>query len=75
MKQSAKNKILHITLNYLLTCIFLGILFSSSPVSAKTPKQKPRNILILYSDDQSYNTLRILDNKEITIPSPKYYEN
>ena len=31
--------------------------------------QKPKNILIIYSDDQSYNTIHALGNKEISTPN------
>ena len=46
-----------------------GLLFGEiAPKSA--PQNKPaKNILILYSDDQSYRTIRALGNKEIKTPN------
>ncbi len=47
--------------------LFLYVL--SFSVQAQKTIQKTKNILVLYSDDQSYNTLRILGNKEIYTPN------
>jgi arylsulfatase A-like enzyme len=50
-----------------INLIVLSI-FSIS-VSAQNKNEKPKNILILYSDDQSFNTIHALGNKEIYTPN------
>ena len=51
---------------------FFSILFLCATLfyaNAQKPVPKAKNILVLFSDDQSYNTLRILGNKEIYTPN------
>jgi arylsulfatase A-like enzyme len=50
-------------LSILLSCLFV---FSAR---AQHKNQKPKNVLILYSDDQSYHTIRILGNEAIRTPN------
>ncbi len=53
--------------------ISLLVIFLISVIAGVAQSQKgthqAKNILVLYSDDQSYNTLRILGNKEIHTPN------
>ena len=52
---------------FVLIFVLSQAIVSTAHAQKLVPKGK--NILVLYSDDQSYNTLRILGNKEIYTPN------
>ncbi len=63
--------ILNMKLHFVTPKAF-SILFSCLALfsaNAQQDDQKPKNVLVLYSDDQSYQTIRILGNKAIRTPN------
>ena len=59
-------------LNLLVFCLWAGIIIPimGQANSQTDPKNPPtKNILILYSDDQTYRTIQALGNKEISTPN------
>jgi arylsulfatase A-like enzyme len=46
---------------------FLALLFSSAIAQQKM--EQPKNVLVLFSDDQSYNTMQFLGNNQIHTPN------
>ncbi len=50
-------------------CILFLLVTASAIVHAQPQKKAGKNILVLFSDDQSYNTLRVLGNKEVYTPN------
>ena len=48
---------------------YLTILMLLSSLQFKSFAQRAKNILIIYSDDQSYNTIHALGNNEISTPN------